>query len=839
MLSPTQYKFISDQISELQSIEESSINHIGLFENETNDLSDLGEPVNEIKTTITNLNIVLNSRFTEDNNISDFVRALQEHILNNTIYTDINDYLKSFNIYVWQLFADVSARIGYPIDSSNIIESRIDDKLIYVTRSYWLESDVAFIKSVIDSGKAAGYDGIISITSQWDDIESMIIDKDGRHPIERVLEIQEYCNANDFKFIWSFLDPRYTDNYSEDPTSDVVAEGYPADDMRFIVQGDGSIIPDPDDLTRVANPRFNFINPGFEAQAAPRDSNWWSASNTSGWIIIAPNAGNYYDPNERNYPLLVSRDTVIKRAGTSYSIKIDMPAESTWQPNHAYAGTTDTLLPPQSLLRINGGFYFTIAGGTSGATEPDWTLNQYGRPIRVRAAGEALYEEDTLIDGTVSWTYFGPVVSPSLSNVVGLDFSGDAVVPHTYIHVSFWVRFDGYVSDSTLSVSAIGRKHAVNSTYPSQFAIRDPGIGNSLLLGTEASPLTTPNATMPEWQQIHLTFNTANWTEIQLAIETSHTAGTMWMSEFTVEPAGIMNVLRRTNTPFVMTSEDGLTTYQEGVDYTNAEDQNIRGGDFDGAVDPTIKELNSGKSLWHDVPNMRTVNGGALSSGDVVLCSYYHVGFYRGGWRPCMNDPEYLSRLVTIVETYIDLGLDPYGYHMSHDEIRLSGWDPVCQAFGNKGQSLAANIEFCYNLLHDFEPDKPIYLWSDMYDPYHNAALYPIAQNANPHTLSWEGLNKNIIITNWNFDKTLVDSDDVANADGVERYKRSLDFFDSLDHDQILAGYYDDRFTSDPTGEDEWYQYAQNVRYAGTMYSTFVSDYSDLQVYIDMVNDNT
>ena len=120
MISPIEYKSVSDSINKVQLIDEDAITFIGFLKSEINDLSTLNEPVDRIATNITEVETKLNTRFTTEDSISDFVRSLQIHVLNNTVYTDINDYLSAFGIKVGQLFADVSARVGFPISSSNI-----------------------------------------------------------------------------------------------------------------------------------------------------------------------------------------------------------------------------------------------------------------------------------------------------------------------------------------------------------------------------------------------------------------------------------------------------------------------------------------------------------------------------------------------------------------------------------------------------------------------------------------------------------------------------------------------------------------------------------------------
>lgn len=686
------------------------------------------------------------------------------------------------------------------------------NRWIYVDASYYGEGQDTMIMGLIDDAIAAGYNGIVSATSQWTKPENWsVVYPDGTHtPLSRMQNVRQYCRDKNFRFIAQFMGMDYSDNYVDDPASDVLAEGIPATNMRYIVRADGSITPDADDLLT----RCNFQNNNFSAQAAPRDHNWWSASNYEGWFF-SPNADNYYDPNARAYPLIAYRDITVTHGGQPYSIKFAVPSTGGWLPNHTYAATTDTLYPPNSILRIGNNIFFSIAGGVSGATEPDWTKNQYGTPITLRPAGQ-YYTTDTLMDGTVKWTYFGSYRG-IMENTV---WAG--ITPHTYIHISFWVKFDSYVGSGP-QVSAIGRSPGVR---PAQYCLGAPG-WSEYAIGSTSSPYTA------DWYKVNLILNTQEWPQITLEITTDHTAGTMWMSELTIEPAGIMNILRRDSTPFIMTSLDGLTTYTEGVDYTDATDPYLR-------LDPTIvggpselRTLNGGRSQWHTIPTMRKA-GSTLHTDQVVLCSYYHIGFYRGAWKPCPSNVEYIARNRVIATYYRDL-LDPDAYFTNHDEIRMMGWDPDCLSHGSTGGALAYNIDACYGILHSLDPTKPIWTWNDMFDPYHNALVYPIYQNAGGHAGSWVGLNTNIGIVNWNYGMALVDTSNTASAGGIEQYKRSMDFFQSLGLKQIVAGYYDSIFTEHPTYDPLRIRYAQNERYSGDLYATWVFDCTKFQEFMGVV----
>ena len=84
---------------------------------------------------------------------------------------------------------------------------------------------------------------------------------------------------------------------------------------------------------------------------------------------------------------------------------------------------------------------------------------------------------------------------------------------------------------------------------------------------------------------------------------------------------------------------------------------------------------------------------------------------------------------------------------------------------------LAENVRACSDLL------KPAtaYVWNDMFDPFHNAVKGPYYLVNGPWTGSWEGLDKDVVIVNWNYGKR----------------DESLKFFADRGHRQLIAGYYD------------------------------------------------
>ncbi|MBM3239232.1 hypothetical protein FJZ31_23300 [Candidatus Poribacteria bacterium] len=159
---------------------------------------------------------------------------------------------------------------------------------------------------------------------------------------------------------------------------------------------------------------------------------------------------------------------------------------------------------------------------------------------------------------------------------------------------------------------------------------------------------------------------------------------------------------------------------------------------------------------------------------------------------------------------------------MSHDEIRAQGWDESCaKRKMTPGQILADNVKRCTEIIRQSDPGKPVYVWSDMFDPHHNAAKtggYYLVKGDGPWYGSWEGLDKDVTVINWN---------------GRENQRlESMKHFASRGHKQILAGYYD----ADPRKISAWLRDAAKVEgVIGVMYTTWQSNYNDLERFAEEV----
>jgi len=356
------------------------------------------------------------------------------------------------------------------------------------------------------------------------------------------------------------------------------------------------------------------------------------------------------------------------------------------------------------------------------------------------------------------------------------------VRPFTYYHVSVAIK--------TQDFEQIGE---------TRIAVLAPN-------GPSLNQLNLPIKETQDWQTVDITFNSLNYSEVNFYLGVwGGKKGKIWWDDVRIEPAGLVNVIRREGTPFVVKSEDGNTVYTEGKD-------------FDGAVDPKLGNITwaGDYNVWHEAPIMTVPDGSKLKDGQKVAVSYYHPALiYDNVVMCCMSEPKLYDILKWQAKQIHD-NLQPDGYFMSHDEIRCQGWDKSCaDTKKTPGQILADNAKKCVDILHEIDPSKPIYVWSDMFDPFHNAGKtgwYYLVKGEGAWYGSWEGLDSSVIIVNWNSDN--------------EKRIDSMKHFAGRGHKQILAGYYD----SDPKNITPWLKDSSSVDgVIGIMYTTWQSNFGDLE----------
>ncbi len=324
-----------------------------------------------------------------------------------------------------------------------------------------------------------------------------------------------------------------------------------------------------------------------------------------------------------------------------------------------------------------------------------------------------------------------------------------AVEPFRHYHVSVWVRTEGF----------------------------DGGDVRVLLLGQGPQRTlnwnSVPAAVTQDWTRFDVTFNTLTHDTVLFYLGVwGGRGGTIWWDDARIEPAGLFSLARRPGAPVRITSDDGATVYEEGRDVLPLADPksgNVRWpGDYD---------------LWHVAPPIELAPGSRIADGERVRISWHHIPLIHGEQvTVALNEPA----VYDIVETQLASTRRAFersdafgGWMLGFDEIRVHGWDEApAPGDGSPGAALAASIGHVHDLARAIDEHAPLWVWSDMFDPFHNAA-----ERETPYYLvdgdwrgSAQGLDPRIGILNWNR--------------GASR-RDSASFFGERGHRQILAGYYD------------------------------------------------
>ena len=301
----------------------------------------------------------------------------------------------------------------------------------------------------------------------------------------------------------------------------------------------------------------------------------------------------------------------------------------------------------------------------------------------------------------------------------------------------------------------------------------------------------------------HITFNSLEHSDVNLYIGVwgGH-RGTIWWRDPSIEECGLVNVLRRPGAPFTVRIEDGREL-KEGVDFEPVKDERLGVVPYGGEYE-----------IWHDAPSITVKD---LPDGTRLRVSFYHPHkVYEEQVCACVSEPAFtdlLKRQAKDVHGLWGAG----SYMMSHDEWRVMGWCAACQARNlSAGQIAADSVRTCAELLNATAPGARVFVWNDMFDPFHNARpnYYLVKGDL---TGSWEGLTKDTIIVNWNGGKAA----------------ESLKFFADRGHRQLIAGYYD----SPIDRTRKWLDIAQPVPgVMGVMFTTWRNNYAELEAFAKMLD---
>lgn len=315
-----------------------------------------------------------------------------------------------------------------------------------------------------------------------------------------------------------------------------------------------------------------------------------------------------------------------------------------------------------------------------------------------------------------------------------------------------------------------------------------------------------------DWRRADITFNSLEFDEVRLYVGVwGGKGGKLWIDDVKIEPGGFNNVIRRDGAPLKIAAADGKTTYVEGKDFARVADPLMGMDPYAGAF-----------TVWHKQPEIAVPAGSGIADGQTVLASYYHPAIVHSSQvMCCLCEPKVYDILRWQIQQ-VHKNLSPDGYFLQHDEIRSQGYDASCVGSGKTpGANLADNLARCVKMVRDEDAGKPLYVWSDMFDPNHNAkkaGRYYLVKGVGPWYESWKDFPQSLVVVNW-----------------AQNDAKTLDFFAAMGNEQILAGYYD----ADPKRITQWLKLALKVKgVRGVMYTTWRNNYKDMETFAGLIGGN-
>jgi len=319
--------------------------------------------------------------------------------------------------------------------------------------------------------------------------------------------------------------------------------------------------------------------------------------------------------------------------------------------------------------------------------------------------------------------------------------------------------------------------------------------------GRDLSYMEPPLPETSDWHEAIWGFNSwyADRVEFRVGVSDGK-KGKVWVDDVAIEEVGLTNVLRRPGTPVKVHNDSTGAAYEEGRD-------------FAAISDPMLNF-----SWEHEGPAITLLPGSRIRKGDRLRVDYYHgTTIYRDQTPIDMSEPavyEIWQRQIPLIEKY----LAPKKYFLSMDEVRVGGF---CDACRNRHLSMARILGDCvtrqYQMIRTANPQAEVYVWSDMFDPNHNAReKYYLIDGGFQGT--WKYIPKDLVIGCWYYEKRDL----------------SLDFFSKLGYRTLGAAYYDADDLENPKG---WVESLGRTKDSiGIMYTTWENKYQLLPAFGDLIS---
>lgn len=315
----------------------------------------------------------------------------------------------------------------------------------------------------------------------------------------------------------------------------------------------------------------------------------------------------------------------------------------------------------------------------------------------------------------------------------------------------------------------------------------------------ELAPRVFKLAPTGDWRKITMLVNSLNYSQVRLyAGLWGGKAGKVWLDDWQIEEVGPVNVLRRPGTPVTVRNEEGTVTYTEGKDYAPLQDPHFTPWRDDGEPVP-----------------LRLTADSRIRDGQRLRVSWYHpLLIHDSQITVCMGEPA-LYDIFDHEAKLLAERLHPKRVLLNLDEVRMGGTCQACRG-QNMGELLARCLTRQAQSIWKYSPGTKIYVWSDMFDPNHNAhGNYFLVDG--DFTGSWQHVPKELIMAVW----------------GGKPRAKSLHFFADQGFQTLVACYYDADNLDEVKGWLDLAREVPNVR--GFMYTPWQKKYSLLPAFGDLL----
>jgi hypothetical protein len=318
-----------------------------------------------------------------------------------------------------------------------------------------------------------------------------------------------------------------------------------------------------------------------------------------------------------------------------------------------------------------------------------------------------------------------------------------------------------------------------------------------------------------DWTRLDYTFNSQDSTggDLYLGVWGGN-SGVLWFDDISLEETALVYLTRRAGTP--------VKVYDPG----QPSSEFLEGRDFNTILDPRMQTSNPFTDDYHDPVPVTLPIGTRLKPGQKVSVDFYAVNIIPGqhSVSMCFTDPASLQWVAANGRAIHQLLPADSGLFLGYDEIRQANSCGSCRRRHlSAGQLLAWNVRQTIDAYHSVAGGHALYIWNDMFDPYHNAhANYFYVEG--DLAGSWSGVPANVTVMNWNLDHL---HDSLVWFSGTDARQPTQ-------HAQIIAGYYD-AGTGAAAAQKELQAAAGVPGVLGFMYTTWNDDYSQLASFAEAV----